>query len=170
MDFYDLVTARSSIRNYESDRPIPEELLKRILNAGRMAPSACNRQPWRIKVVRTPEMLQKVYPCNARDWIKTAPCILIVTGERESAWVRQDGYNSIETDLGIVMDHLVLAAAWEGLGTCWIAAFDKEMLKRALGMKEREELFAFTPLGYPAPNLEIRPKSRKPLEEIVEFL
>ncbi|MEI8033521.1 MAG: nitroreductase family protein [Chlorobiaceae bacterium] len=171
MDFYDLVKSRSSIRTFQRDRPIPEEVLHRVLEAGRMAPSACNLQPWRILVVRTPAMLEKIYPCYQRPWIQEAPCLLIVTGESKNAWVRQkDGYNSIETDLGIVMDHLVLAAASEGLGTCWIAAFDKEMLKQALGMREEEELFAFTPLGYPAPNSPPMPKSRKPLEEIVRFL
>jgi nitroreductase len=136
-----------------------------------MAPSAKNLQPWRFHVVRSPEMLKKIYPCYSRDWIQSAPCILIVTGERDKAWIRsQDGYNSIETDLAIVMDHLVLAATWEGLGSCWIAAFDPTLLREALQLKPNEELFAFTPLGYASPDASATPKNRKALDEITTFL
>ncbi|MEI6757030.1 MAG: nitroreductase [Chlorobium sp.] len=171
MDFYDLVTMRSSIRSFQRNRAIPEEVLHRILDAGRMAPSAKNLQPWKFRVVQSPEMLEKIYPCYSRDWIRSAPCLLIVTGERNNAWVRsKDGYNSIETDLTIAMDHLILAATWEGLGSCWIAAFDPAILRETLGMKENEEVFAFTPLGYPSPDAEPLPKSRKSVEEIAEFL
>lgn len=171
MDFYDLVTRRCSIRSFEKKKVIPDDVLHRILYAGRMAPSAKNLQPWHFHVIRTPEMLEKIYSCYSRDWIKTAPCILIVTGERDKAWVRsQDGYNSIETDLAIVMDHLVLAATWEGIGTCWIAAFDPGIIGEALQLKPNEELFAFTPLGYTAENALPVEKTRKSLDEITDFL
>lgn len=171
MDFYDLVARRSSIRSFEKKRAIPDDVLHRILSAGRMAPSAKNLQPWRFHIVRTTEMLEKIYPCYSRDWIKSAPCILIVTGERDNAWVRnQDNYNSIETDLAIVMDHLVLAATWEGIGTCWIAAFDPCIIRNALQLKPNEELFAFTPLGYAAEHALIPEKKRKSLNEITVFL
>lgn len=167
MDFYDLVSTRCSIRSFEKSRAIPEEVLNRVLNAGRLAPSANNLQPWHFHVVTSPEMLEKIYPCYKRDWIQSAPSILIVSGDRNNAWVRrQDNYNSIETDLTIVMDHLILAAAWEGLGTCWIAAFDLEMIREALQLEPNIEVFAFTPLGYPAPDALPAPKKRKSLEEI----
>jgi nitroreductase len=171
MDFYDLVKKRSSIRSFDKERAVPDDVLYRILNAGRMAPSAKNLQPWRFHVVRSPEMLKKIYPCYSRDWIQSAPCFLIVTGKRNNAWVRnQDGYNSLETDLAIVMDHLVLAATWEGMGTCWIAAFDPAILHDALQLSPTEELFAFTPLGYASPEEIKAPKARKSLDEITEFL
>ncbi len=171
MEFYDLVTRRTSIRSFQSDRAIPDDVLQRILNAGRLAPSAKNLQPWKFKIVRSPEMRQKVYACYARDWLKSAPCILIVTGNRDEAWVRsKDGYNSIETDLTIVMDHLILAATCEGVGSCWIAAFDPEILRDVLGLKKNEAVFAITPLGYAAADAVLTPKRRKSVEEIVEFL
>ena len=108
MDFYDLVSKRCSVRSFERNKSIPEEVLNRILNAGRVAPSACNLQPWHFHVVRSPEILEKIYPAYPRDWIQSAPCLLIVSGDRKNAWVRrQDNYNSIETDLTIVMDHLI---------------------------------------------------------------
>lgn len=171
MDFYDLVANRYSIRGFDYDRAIPAEVLQRIFSAGRSAPSAHNNQPWHFIAVRTPEILEKIYSSYARDWIRSASCILVVTGDRDSAWVRnQDNYNSIETDLAIAMDHLILAAAWEGIGSCWIAAFDKNILRQTLGLKENEEVFAFTPLGYAAPDVQTAPKSRKSLDEIVQFL
>ena len=171
MDFYDLVTERCSIRSFDRERSIPEGVLNRSLNAGRMAPSANNLQPWHFHVVRSLELLEKIYPCYKRDWIRSAPCLLIVTGDRNNAWVRrQDNYNSIETDLSIVMDHLILAATWEGIGTCWIAAFDPSILREALQLEENIELFAFTPLGYAAEDAAPLPKNRKSLEEITSFL
>ena len=171
MDFYDLVTKRCSIRSYERNKAVPDDVLRRILNAGRVAPSAANLQPWRFHVVQSEKMLQKIYSCYARGWIQSVPCFLIVSGNRDEAWVRRkDGYNSIETDLTIIMDHLVLAATFEGLGTCWIAAFDPDMLREALHLKPNEEVFAMTPLGYAPPDAVHFPTSRKSLDEITEFL
>jgi nitroreductase len=171
MNFYDLVAKRSSVRSFNPEKPIPEAVLHRILEAGRVAPSAKNLQPWRFIVVTSPDQLKKIYPAYARDWIQDAPALLIVTGRRSQAWVRsKDGYNSLETDLTIAMDHLILAATYEGVGTCWIAAFDPEILHEALPLRPDEEIFAFTPLGYAAPDTETRPKSRKTLEEIATFL
>ena len=171
MDFYDLVTRRSSIRSFQCDKAIPQEVLLRILDAGRLAPSAKNLQPWRFRIVRSPELLEKIYPAYNRDWLKSAPCILIVSGKRHEAWVRsKDGYNSLETDLAIVMDHLILAAAWEGVGSCWIAAFDPDILHEALQLDLDEEIFALTPLGYAAADAEPRPKTRKSLDKITVFL
>ncbi len=171
MDFYDLVTRRSSIRSFQRNKAIPGEVLHRILNAGRLAPSAKNLQPWRFRVVTSPELLEKIYPAYSREWLQSAPCILLVSGKRREAWVRSlDGYNSLETDLAIVMDHLVLAAAWEGVGSCWIAAFDPAILREAVELEADEEIFAFTPLGYAAEEALPIPKNRKSLEEITEFL
>jgi nitroreductase len=88
---------------------------------------------------------------------------------RDEAWVVRsiDGYNSIETDLTIAMDNLVLAATYEGVGTCWIAAFAPDILREALQLKPNEEIFAFTPLGYAASDAVALPKRRKSLGEIV---
>ncbi|MCX6180029.1 MAG: nitroreductase family protein [Chlorobiales bacterium] len=73
LDFYDLVIKRCSIRSYERNRSIPEEVLNRILNAGRVAPSANNLQPWHFHVIRSTEILEKIYPCYKHDWIQSAP-------------------------------------------------------------------------------------------------
>ena len=95
-----------------------------------------------------------------------------MTGNRDDAWTRKyDGYNSIETNLTIAMDHLILAAANEGVGSCWIAAFDPLLLREALGLKENDEVFAITPLGYPEDSYQSgHAKNRKAISEIVEYL
>lgn len=94
-------------------------------------------------------MLEKVRPCYEAAWFQDAPHILIVKGNRKEAWTRSsDGYNTLETDLTIALDHMILAAEYEGVGTCWIAAFSPAILRHALDLDESEEVFAITPLGY----------------------
>lgn len=171
MNFYELVRQRCSLRSYIKDKPVPEEILLRILSAGQVAPSAKNLQPWTFRVVSSPEKLSEIYPCYPADWIQTAPHLLFVTGRKDESWIRRhDGYNSIETDLAIAMDHMILAATWEGIATCWIAAFKPDLLRRALNLEDNEEIFAFTPLGYVSPEAKPFPKKRKELNDIVEFL
>jgi nitroreductase len=172
MDFYKLIRERESIRSYDPGRPVDSETLNRILEAGRLAPSAVNYQPWRFLVISSPEMLAKVRPCYGRDWFSDAPHVLVIVGNVDDAWVRKyDGYNSIETDLTIAMDHMILAAEYEGVATCWIEAYDPAKLREALELKENERVFSITPLGYPKEGFQKkRDKKRKPLSEIVEFL
>jgi len=172
MEFYDLISSRESIRNYDTQKTVPGEVLERILDAGRLAPSAVNYQPWKFKVISSPGMLEKVRTCYVRSWFHEAPHILIVTGFRDKAWKRSfDGYNSIETDLAIAMTHLILAAENEGVATCWIAHFDPALLRKTLELKDNEEVFSMTPLGYPKEDFgKLMKKNRKTLEEIVEFL
>ena len=172
MEFYELIRYRKSIRNYDPDKTVAEDVLHRILEAGRLAPSAANRQPWKFLLISSAEMLDKVRMCYKGEWFRQAPHILVVTGNRDDAWTRKyDGYNSIETDLTIAMDHLILAAANEGVGSCWIAAFDPLLLQEALGLKENDEVFAITPLGYPEDSYQSgHAKNRKAISEIVEYL
>ncbi len=172
MDFYKLIKNRESIRDYDSARPVEKEKLNRILNAGRLAPSASNRQPWRFLVISSDNMLKKVRACYHRDWFRKAPHILVVAGSKADAWVRQyDGYNSLETDLTIAMDHMILAAENEGVGSCWIAAFDPGILMDALSLEHHEIVYAITPLGYTPEGFKKKGhKDRKPLEDIVAFL
>ncbi|UCG39808.1 MAG: nitroreductase family protein [bacterium] len=172
VDLYDLMRARESIRSYDPDRPVSPEVLQRILEAGRLAPSAANRQPWRFLVVSSGVMLERVRPCYPRPWFEAAPHVLVVVGREEEAWVRaKDGYNSLETDLTIAMDHMILAAEYEGVGTCWIAAFDPDILREALSLRKGEKVFAITPLGYLPPGASKKGnKRRKAMEEVVRYL
>jgi nitroreductase len=172
MEFNDLIRSRESVRNYDPDRPVPEEILNRILDAGRLAPSACNIQPYKFLVITSSGKLEKVRDCYNRVWFKEAPHILIIVGQRNQAWKRSyDGYNSIETDVAIALTHIILAADNEGVGTCWIAAYNPVILREALNLDENQMIFGITPLGYPKPGyIKTSDKIRKPPEDIVEFL
>lgn len=172
MEYTELIRTRESIRNYDLTRPVSKEVLEKILNAGRLAPSACNYQPWKILVISSAAMLEKVKACYQRDWLKEAPQIIVMVGLKNQAWNRTyDGYNSIETDVAIAMTHIILAAENEGVGTCWIAAYNPFLLKETLGIKEDQLIFGITPLGYPKPGFQkTLMKKRKSLEETVEFL
>ena len=172
MEYTELIRSRESIRDYDPGKPVDKKILEKILDAGRLAPSACNIQPWKFLVVSSPEMLKKLSACYPREWFHDAPHILIVMGIINEAWVRSyDGYNSIETDLAIAMTHIMLAAENEGVGTCWIAAFDPFILRKVLHLEDNQTVFGITPLGYPRPGFMKKGiKTRKSLNEIVEFL
>jgi len=166
MDFQELIRRRYSVRAYRSE-PVSEEALARILEAGRLAPTAANRQPFRIVVLHAagrPEALARLYD---RRWFVQAPLVLCVCGVPEEAWVRKDGRSHLDVDAAIVMDHLILAATEEGLGTCWIANFDPEAARQVLGLPAEVEPICFTPLGYPA--AAPGPKERRPLSELVRY-
>ncbi len=170
MEFYNLIRTRETIRSYDPDRKIDKDVLNRILNAGRLAPSAANRQPWTFVLVSSENKLKEVKASYPRDWFQKVPHALAVVGNKSKSWVRPyDGYNSIELDVAIAMDHMVLAAENEGVATCWIIAFDYQKLAKALGLKENEVVYCITPLGYPPEDFQKHGnKRRKPLEEIVK--
>ncbi|MFN2314741.1 MAG: nitroreductase family protein, partial [Bacteroidales bacterium] len=88
MNFTELINTRESIRSYDPSRPVPEDILKRILEAGRIALSAANRQPWKFLVISTPHMLEKVRPCYSREWFNDAPHVIAVVGLKDQAWSR----------------------------------------------------------------------------------
>lgn len=172
MDFYKLINLRHSVRGYHHEKLVEKEKLLRILEAGRVAPSAANKQPWTFMVVTSENMLGAIHQSYERDWFKQAPVVLVVKGRKTDAWSRQhDGYNSLETDLTIAMDHLILAATNEGLGTCWIANFNPAILHSALFLKPDEVVYAITPVGYPTTEpLTALPKNRKEISQIVEWV
>ncbi len=166
MEFTELVVKRYSVRAYKKD-PIEQQKLDRILETARMAPTACNLQPFRIVVIHTAgreRELSRIYP---REWFVQAPLVLCVCGLPRVAWVRNDRRNYFETDAAIAMDHLILAAANEGLGTCWIAAFDAAAARAILSTPDGVEPLFFTPLGYPADQPVL--KQRKPISALVRY-
>ncbi len=172
MEYYKLIETRESVRNYDPDKKVSDEVLKRILNAGRLAPSAANRQPWTFYLVSSGEILKMVKQSYQREWFRDAPHVLVVAGDKTNSWVRPyDGYNSIETDLAIAMDHMILAAENEGVSTCWIIAFDYEKLREVLNLNENQVVYCITPLGYPKEGYKKHGnKKRKSLDEIVKWL
>ncbi len=172
MEYYDLIRTRESIRSYDPARPVEPEKLNRILEAGRIALSAANRQPWEFRLISSGPVLEKMRACYHREWYKNAPHILVVVGKKDEAWVRAaDGYNSVETDSAIAMTHMILAAENEGVGACWIAAFDAAKLREALNLQENQVVFGIATLGYPLPGFSKKgEKIRKPFQEVVRYL
>ena len=172
MEFNDLIRSRESIRNYDPGRPVPKEILEKILEAGRLAPSACNIQPWKFLVISSEEMLGKVRACYHREWFKDAPHIVVTIGLKDIAWNRSyDGYNSVETDVAIAMTHIILAAENEGVGACWIMAYDPAKLNEVLRPGRNEVIYGITPLGYQREGFKKSgSKKRKPAEEVVRYL
>lgn len=162
--FLELVKTRYSVRAF-SDRIVEPEKLACILEAARYAPSACNFQPWLFIVIddeRTRLSFLEVY---GKEWFIKAPLIIAVCCNRTVSWKRTDGKEFGDIDTAIALDHLTLAAAEQGLGSCWIGAFDERKARQLLQLPEYIDPVAFTPIGYPE---SIRPqKKRKPLNEIV---
>lgn len=166
MEFSDLIRKRYSVRAYKPD-PVEEEKLQRVLEAMRLAPTATNNQAFQFVVVHTAgreEELKRIY---SRDFFAEAPIVVCACGIPADNWVRKDGKNYNDVDVAIAMDHLILAATNEGLGTCWIGAFDAQAAKEVLGLPDGVEPIAFTPLGYPAG--EAPRKKRKDLSELVRY-
>lgn len=166
MDFFELISARYSVRAYKPD-PVPDALVAQVLEAARLAPTAANRQPFTLIVLRTAGRQEELRRIYHRDWFASAPLVIAACGEPAAAWVRRDGRNYVDVDVAIAMDHLILAAAALGLGTCWVAAFDPDAAREVLRLPAAMEPIAFTPLGYPADTL--RPKERKPLADLVRY-
>jgi len=166
MDFYEAVNRRLSIRSYKPD-PVPEEALQRILDAGRLAPSAKNIQPWKFIVVTDPAVRERLVPaCRGQKFIAEAPVVICGCAVEAEAWNGMGGYwSAAAVDVTIALEHMILAAAAEGLGTCWIGAFIEDEVRSVLAIPEGVKPIALTPLGFPA--REAEPRGRKDLSEVV---
>ncbi len=164
MDFYEVINNRRSIRAYKKD-PVEDDKLDRILNAARLAPTAANKQPLSFIVIKNNEIKQKLKDAYSQEWFFAAPIIICACALPGEAWKRNDGKAYVDVDVAIAMDHLILAASAEGLGTCWIAAFKPEVVKEILNLPDNTDPLILTPLGYPEVIPE--PTFRKPLEGIV---
>jgi len=158
---------RYSVRAY-LPRAVEIEKINAILEAARIAPTAANRQPQRILVVRVPEQLAKFCKvCHFRE----SPLVFIVCVQRGESWVRTcDRFNAAVVDASIVTDHMMLEATELGLGSLWMSAFDPEALRREFSIPENLTPVNILCVGYadgPAPSPERFVQGRKPLEQIV---
>lgn len=167
MEFFELIQKRYSVRAYQA-RPVEEEKLQKVLEAANLAPTAANRQPFRLIVTQTKGRETELRSVYSRDWFIQAPLVICMCAVKSEGWRRRDRKNYAEVDATIAMDHLILAATDLGLGTCWVAAFDPQAAREVLELGEDLEPVALTPLGYPADSW--RPKRRKSLSDIVRYL
>ncbi len=156
MNVFDCIVQRRSVRSY-TDRKIPDEAVNRILEAGRWAPSAGNRQPWSFIVIRDREILKKIAE-HARygSFISEAPLAIAVVTDPSSDWHIVDGSGAVQN---------MALAAWEmGIGTCWIGSLNRDEVKKILGVPEKLHLLTVLPFGYPA---RVGASNRKAMDAIL---
>ena len=181
MEFFDVVSARHSVRTYKPD-PVPDTVITQCLEAARVAPSWRNGQCWRFVVIRDREMIarlaaQRVYGYPINSWLRSAPAVIVACADPRASG-EHDGIAYWAIDTAIALEHLVLAATALGLGTCWIGGFNESPVRKLLGIPDHIKVVAYTPLGYPAERegmmgravkVFARSHSRKPLKKIVHY-
>jgi nitroreductase len=175
--FLHLVENRESVRSYTST-PVEHEKIRRILETARLAPSACNAQPWTFIVVNNPEIKNKLADATSTKVIglnhfaKQAPVHIVIVMEpanltsRFGSMVKQKHFPLL--DIGIAAEHICLAAVAEGLGTCMIGWFDEPAVRKLLSIPTKSRPILIITLGYPT-NPETREKRRKTLDEVVKY-
>lgn len=178
MDFLELVQTRQSIRSYDPDRPVEREKLDRCMEALRLAPSACNAQPWKIIIVDDPELKNKIakaaasYILGFNRFARQTPVLAVVVREEPNLTsklgtiLKNKPYTLM--DIGIAVEHFCLQATAEGLGTCIMGWFDEPAVQKLLGIPRNKRTELIIAIGYPAKH-EIRQKIRKPIETICSF-
>lgn len=174
----DLIQKRRSVRKYLPGRRIPREDLLKCIEAARLAPSACNSQPWKFIIVDEPELMQKVtgeifsgiYSMN--KFAREASALIVAVAEKgkflsiAGGQIRNTRYYLV--DMGIACEHLILQAAELGIGSCWIGWFDEKKLKKLLAIPKSKKIDVVISLGYPE-NDQLVPKARKALNDIHAF-
>lgn len=166
MDLWEAIRTRRSVRAYRPEPP-PRELVEKVLEAARLAPSAANFQPWHFFVITDPAKRAALKQAYGAGWFVSAPVIVLACAVPDAAWKRSDGVNYATVDVAIAFYHLTLAARAEGLGTCWVGAFKPAELRRIMELPPELEPVAMTPLGFPTE--EAKPTPRKDMAEIVTW-
>jgi len=170
MEFYDVIRTRRSVRKFLK-KEIPDEVLDRILEAARVAPSGDNRQPWRFVVVEDEQRKKRIASaCYSQDFVAKAPVVLVCCSIKCSSgyepWLDEAG----RRDTVIATDHLILAARNEGLATCWVGAFHDGQVKKIVKVPDDVDVVMVVPIGYPSSKSAFREASgRKSLKDICFF-
>lgn len=166
--FYNLSEHRYSCRKF-TNAPVTRDLIIAALDATRLAPSACNRQPWKFIAIDTPELRKEIQKSYNREWFNEAPVYIVALGLHDEAWHRPfDGKGHTDIDVAIAVEHLCLALASLMLGSCWVCNFDPAVIKETLALPDNVEPIAIIPVGYPDGDA-IPEKTRKPLDEILKW-
>lgn len=177
MDFLELVSSRQSVRGFDTERQVEREKLERIVEVARLAPSACNAQPWSFVIVDEPELKNKIADATSsrvlgmNHFTKQAPVHLLLVEEKVNlssgigGWIKKKDYAQL--DLGIVAAHIVLAAQAEGLGTCIVGWFDEDKVRDLLHIPSSKRVWLDIVIGYGTQPL--RKKSRKSIESILSY-
>lgn len=166
MSVESIIRDRYSVRKYQK-KPVEAEKLEKLLDVARLAPTAANKQPNKVYVVQSPQALEKL---SHAAKIFDCPLALVFCTDEKDVWTRGDGATTVDIDASILTDETMLLATELGLGTCWICAFQPEILRAEFGMPEGLKPVNILAVGYaddsPAPN---RLERRKPLDELIVF-
>jgi len=166
MDIYETVKARTSVRSFKA-KDVAPDLISRLLEAARIAPSASNRQEWRFIVVRDKERRKQLAEAAlGQTFVGEAPVVLVCCAETDNHEMAC-GQLCYPIDVAIAVDHITLCAVAEGLGTCWIGAFYESEVRRILGIPKHIRVVALLPVVYPGKRSPAR-KNRLSLKEIVK--
>ena len=168
MSVLEVIRKRRSTRKYKPES-IPDDVLRRVMEAARLAPSGKNLQPWHFIVVKDQDMKERLAVASAhQSFIADAPVIIVACAFPENSYAKMGRYmKSWPVDVAVAVDHLMLQAEEEGLGTCWIGSFHEDEVKSLLEVPEDVRVLALTPLGYA--DETPRDRGRKNLEEIVSW-
>ncbi len=167
MEFLELARKRYSVRAYKPD-PVEEDKLQKVLDAAIIAPTPANSQAFKLIVIHTAGKETELLTIYNRPWFVQSPLIICGVGIPSQAWLRpRDGRNYLDVGMAIVFDHLIMEATDLGLGTCWVAQFEREPARKFLALPKDAEPIIFTPLGYPAD--QPKEKKRRPLTELVRY-
>jgi nitroreductase len=172
MQLKKLIEDRYSVRAY-LPQPVEQEKINYILDCARLAPSACNYQPWKFYVVTEKETMERIQESYNREWFKSAPVYIIVCKDSAVSWKRKstDNKDFGDVDAAIAAEHICLAAAEIGLGTCWVCNFDPDILRKALKIPAHMEAIALFPLGYIDKEKSTHTgKNRKSLSDTTEWI
>ncbi|MCD4828731.1 MAG: nitroreductase family protein [Candidatus Cloacimonetes bacterium] len=169
MQFLKLAKKRYSARAF-TDKPVSRKDLEQVLEAARIAPSAKNLQPLHLIVFTEPEMRKKVFSAYPRRWIDQAQAVVVCCVDRSICWRRPDGKSYGDIDAAIAIDHMTLAAAELGLGTCWVGLFNAYELSLILELPSHIDVVALLPIGWPAKHAaSSRHNERKSLDQMVHW-
>jgi len=169
MELLELMKERYSVRKFK-EREIEKEKLEKILEAGRVAPTACNNQPQRILVLREKESMEKMKKCTPFTF--DAPVILLICADKDKGWIRKyDGENHAKIDVSIVTTQMMLEAYNNGIGSTWVCHFDPKKIKEEFNIPHNFEPINILPIGYPNKDSMPNPMHQKRLDlsEIVFY-
>ena len=165
----ELCEKRYSVRKYSAEA-VSDDDLRYVLECARMAQSAVNFQPWKFVVVRSEAAKADIRRCYDREWFASAPLYIVALRDVNANWVRSsDGKPHGDIDVAIAVEHICLAAAERGLGTCWVANYDTVLLNQLFGDAFHEAV-AIVPIGHIAADCPYAPKKRKEMSLIVKEL
>jgi nitroreductase len=169
MELIDIVKSRTSVRTFQNKK-IDRQTLIEVLESARLAPSACNNQPWKFIIVDEPAILKQLSQAYTREWFANAPQVIVICGNYQESWKRPlDGKDHCEVDVAIATDHITLMATAKGLGTCWVCNFNPDKVSEALQLPQQLKPLVLLPIGYPKEPITLVDKKRKNLNEIVFY-